>query len=441
MMMPVRDRDDAAYLSDSTAAEEEYDSGAHYAPDNTIPIVQRESSLTRLQEAFADHGLSAGSTRPVTELNLPQQQSTPIFQSAPVSLSGGPGPSTMAYSLSQSGMHDPYGHHARSSPHHGVLPPVGQVYGNATAELRNVYPEQHLPTLVPNMATANNEYAYTKVGFGSEYDSEYGTGYEDGYERGYEPERSQLGIGIVTIGSLGDSDDQEYPPCVVVVERGRHGKKDTYYVIPGGAPVIFEDAKGNEVGDFTGRYRPRRQRPVIIEDSHGREIGRLGFDDESSLDYPYRHASSNSSGSKEDSTTGEVGRRQRSYRDDGHVSSSRHSSKHPSGKREGTRLLEGDLPRPILARMSCTFRTHPVLHVRQAATQENPPDPALAYANANTATVTTHRIRTNQALAAGHGLATPMPPVPHPLSKSSISTIITLEQERSFQQVIGQEIP
>ncbi len=233
-MMPVRDRDDAAYLSDSTAAEEEYDNGGgRYAPDNTIPIVQRESSLTRLQEAFADHGLSAGSTRPVTELNLPQQQSTPIFQSAPVSLSGGPGPSTMAYSLSQSGMHDPYGHHARSSPHHGVLPPVGQVYGNATAELRNVYPEQHLPTLVPNMATANSqrgdvyagsapsshlrrrnderqsqsrrarekrpqtgyrdpdEYAYTKVGFGSEYDSEYGTGYEDGYERAYEPERSQ----------------------------------------------------------------------------------------------------------------------------------------------------------------------------------------------------------------------------------------------------------
>lgn len=44
-----------------------------------------------------------------------------------------------------------------------------------------------------------------------------------------------------------DTDDAEFPPCVVVVERGRHGKPDTYYVIPGGAPVIFEDQHGKEL--------------------------------------------------------------------------------------------------------------------------------------------------------------------------------------------------
>ena len=49
-----------------------------------------------------------------------------------------------------------------------------------------------------------------------------------------------------------DEDEQDYPPCVVVVERGRHGKEDTYYVIPGGAPVIFEDAHGNELTRYVG---------------------------------------------------------------------------------------------------------------------------------------------------------------------------------------------
>ncbi|KAJ3490324.1 hypothetical protein NLI96_g1544 [Meripilus lineatus] len=75
---------------------------------------------------------------------------------------------------------------------------------------------------------------------------------------------------------------EAYPPCVVVIEKGRHGKQDTYYVIPGGAPVIFEDQHGREitrVGDFSGQYRPEPPRPVIIEDNHGRELYRMGFDD------------------------------------------------------------------------------------------------------------------------------------------------------------------
>ena len=40
---------------------------------------------------------------------------------------------------------------------------------------------------------------------------------------------------------------EKYPPVVVVVEHGKNGKKDTYYIIPGGAPVIFEDEDGNEL--------------------------------------------------------------------------------------------------------------------------------------------------------------------------------------------------
>ena len=40
---------------------------------------------------------------------------------------------------------------------------------------------------------------------------------------------------------------EEEPPVVVVVEHGKHGKKDKYYIIPSGAPVIFEDEDGHEL--------------------------------------------------------------------------------------------------------------------------------------------------------------------------------------------------
>ncbi|KAH9922024.1 uncharacterized protein BXZ73DRAFT_104280 [Epithele typhae] len=79
-------------------------------------------------------------------------------------------------------------------------------------------------------------------------------------------------------------DPREEPPVVVVVEQGKNGKRDKYYIIPGGAPVIFEDAAGNEltrVGDFSGRYRPpTRPRPVIVQDQFGREICRAGFNND-----------------------------------------------------------------------------------------------------------------------------------------------------------------
>ena len=81
--------------------------------------------MTRLQEVFTDHG---GSTRPVTEVNLPQQNTGgSAYPTAPGVL-----------------------------PHTVPTPPVGQIH--STAELRNVYPEQHHPTLVPNM-TAVSQHA------------------------------------------------------------------------------------------------------------------------------------------------------------------------------------------------------------------------------------------------------------------------------------------
>ncbi len=88
--------------SESTLAHTEDAYDTHYSHDNAIPIVQRESSLTRLQEAFADHETQP---RPVTQVNLPPQ-GTP-----------------------------------RHSPHDFPPPPP--------PELRNVYPSQQ-PVLVQN---------------------------------------------------------------------------------------------------------------------------------------------------------------------------------------------------------------------------------------------------------------------------------------------------
>lgn len=53
---------------------------------------------------------------------------------------------------------------------------------------------------------------------------------------------------------------------------GSHGP--IYYIIPGGASVIFQDEYGNEVarvGDFSGRPAPRSA-PFVVQDSHGREL-------------------------------------------------------------------------------------------------------------------------------------------------------------------------
>ncbi|KAF7795861.1 hypothetical protein EIP86_007028 [Pleurotus ostreatoroseus] len=223
--------------STATATDEVMGESRFYSRDNAVPIVQRESSLTRLQEVFSEQAASSG-PRPVTEVTLPQgtPRPTPIDMQPP------------------------------------PRPPVA-------AEMRNAYPTQQ-PILVQN-STANSMEADIRIQRSQSYAPR--------------PRRtsSRHAADIQPSASMRSREEEEYPPCVVVVERGRNGKPDTYYVIPGGAPVVFEDQQGNEltrVGDFSGRYRPRKQRPVIIEDEHGREVGRLGFDDEGSLDYQYRRA-------------------------------------------------------------------------------------------------------------------------------------------------------
>jgi hypothetical protein len=61
--------------------------------------------------------------------------------------------------------------------------------------------------------------------------------------------------------------------------------RDTYYIIPPGMDVIFQDEAGNEitrVGDFgrKSQRRSHRPAPIIIQDEYGREIYRTGDFDE-----------------------------------------------------------------------------------------------------------------------------------------------------------------
>lgn len=217
--------------------------------DNNIPIVQRESSLSRLAEAFTSHGASP---RPVTEVSLPQ--GTPRYSPRDVS----------------------------SAPY--------------APEIRNTYPEQHQPVMVPNM-TAHSVQAdiigsHSRRGHHHRgRQEERGTRARDDYRRDSSSDRSSEYM----------DDDYDYGTYYIAIKHGRRGEKDKYWIVPSGTSVVFQDSDGNEltrVGDNNGRYRPLEQ-PMILEDSRGREIGRLGFDDETSLDYDYRRYGS-SVGSDDD---------------------------------------------------------------------------------------------------------------------------------------------
>ncbi|KAJ7744525.1 hypothetical protein DFH07DRAFT_26267 [Mycena maculata] len=85
----------------------------------------------------------------------------------------------------------------------------------------------------------------------------------------------------------------------------RHSpERGTYYIVPGGTNVIFQDEDGNEitrVGDFSGRRR--RISPIIVQDEHGREIYRTSDIQNSSRAEPNRHRSR---GSRRDEFTDEA---------------------------------------------------------------------------------------------------------------------------------------
>ncbi|KAI0079684.1 hypothetical protein K474DRAFT_554198 [Panus rudis PR-1116 ss-1] len=203
------------------------------------PIVQRESSdhnsFTRLQDAFADR------SHAVTEIPLPEsRRNTAADLQTP----------TEYRDVFASASHPVL---VNNSVVESVRPDIGHAYPGHPH--RGYHPSSHA------------QYRHrSRGGHKEDHRREHNKNH-------YAPSSSS--------GSYAHSDEEEYPSCVVVVDRGRHGKQDTYYVIPGGAPVIFQDEYGHEltrVGDFSGRYKPRPlSRPVIIQDENGREIYRMGF--------------------------------------------------------------------------------------------------------------------------------------------------------------------
>ncbi|KAI0751324.1 hypothetical protein C8Q80DRAFT_567291 [Daedaleopsis nitida] len=197
--------------------------------DATVPLVQRESSLARLQQAFADHGTYAPTMSAVPS----GSHGAPFYAPQPM-------PAGQPHVAAVNNMHEPPVVVDNPIPpreavrpdivHHSASYPPRDHAGHRRRERERSAP--------PRVKPSRDHPAY--------------------WDKPLDPE--------------------EEPPVVVVVEHGKNGKKDKYYIIPGGAPVIFEDEDGNEltrVGDFSGRYKPpRRPRPVIVQDQYGREICR-----------------------------------------------------------------------------------------------------------------------------------------------------------------------
>lgn len=224
--------------------------------DSPIPIVQRESSLTRLQHAFADHGTydptsqAASTVRgPATPRYIPREMDGPV----------------------EMGMHNP--RHdpvmVNNIPDQGIEPDV-----------------LHAPQYDRNRERTPAPYAHVERARTPHVDRNPSSR-NHGYER---PARSRREMDVypmvrsfmepaycLTAADVmiykkptpmrddewhGSSQD-EYPPVVVVVEHGRNGK-DTYYVIPGGAPVIFEDEDGNELTRYAIQYSLAVRIPICM---------------------------------------------------------------------------------------------------------------------------------------------------------------------------------
>ncbi|KZT12715.1 uncharacterized protein LAESUDRAFT_12664 [Laetiporus sulphureus 93-53] len=198
-------------------------------PYSPVPMVQREDSLTRLREAFADNGTYTPGT--MTEATTPVPDHIPDMGQFSY---GTPGPQRwrappVEMRTVEEVKRGPVLVDNAYGPFEGIRPVVRQ----APRQLRPLPP---IPPPKPPVAPAQKWEVYPA------------------------------------------EDDEGYPSVVIAVQRGGYGQKDTYYIIPGGAPVIFEDEEGNEitrVGDFSGNYRPpRNPRPVIVQDEYGREICR-----------------------------------------------------------------------------------------------------------------------------------------------------------------------
>lgn len=210
--------------------------------DNSIPLIQRESSLTRIGQAFRDHGAYAPVLSAVPSASHPSN--VPVY--APQPIAGQP--------------HVTAVHNMHSPPVvHNIVPPLNNSVRADVVHHSSSYP----PQPEPRHHLGHREHRRER-------------------DRSAPPVyKSSQGHPAYWEKPL---DRDEEAPVVVVVEHGKNGKKDKYYIIPAGAPVIFEDENGNEltrVGDFSGHYRPpRRTRPVIVQDQYGREICRAGFNND-----------------------------------------------------------------------------------------------------------------------------------------------------------------
>ncbi|EPS95378.1 hypothetical protein FOMPIDRAFT_1043621 [Fomitopsis schrenkii] len=217
-------------------------------PQSPVPIVQRESSFTdmnglgRLQEAFADHGTYTEATPTVTVDPTTPLRGSPRMTPRAMHAAGPVQMRTV--------------HEARREP---------VIIEDSNGSVEGIRPD--VDVMRPSSSKHKRHHAqHTR-------------------ERPPREQHKSKSMEVVTPGpTYWDYHPgvQEYPPVVVVVQRGRYGDKDTYYIIPGGQPVVFEDEYGNEitrVGDFSGYYVPQPLHPVIVEDEFGREICRAGFPD------------------------------------------------------------------------------------------------------------------------------------------------------------------
>ncbi|KAI1792947.1 hypothetical protein LXA43DRAFT_972275 [Ganoderma leucocontextum] len=207
--------------------------------DNTIPLIQRESSLTRIGQAFQDHGTYAPALSTVPSASY--AHNVPVY--APQPIPGGQ-PHVAA-------VHDMHG------------PPI----------IQNIIPPPRNNSVRPDIVHHSSSYPPQPEQRHQRHREHRHNERDRSAPPVFKPSREEH-------PAYWDKplDRAEEPPVVVVVEHGKNGKKDKYYIIPAGAPVIFEDENGNEltrVGDFSGQYRPpRRTRPVIVQDQYGREICR-----------------------------------------------------------------------------------------------------------------------------------------------------------------------